>query len=139
MPGLMSIVGIDFGARRVGVAVSDSGIVATPHSVIRNEGDVVEKLARLGGELDAELYVVGIARRAKSGAGEERFRNFADALRQRTCKMVVLWDEALTTVEASEKLRAAGRSRRDAEREIDMHAAAVILQSYLDAQARRTS
>jgi putative Holliday junction resolvase len=139
MPGLMSIVGIDFGARRVGVAVSDSGIVATPHSVIRNEGDVVEKIARVGGELDAEVYVVGIARRAKSGAGEERFRNFADALRQRTCKTVVLWDEALTTVEASEKLRAAGRSRRDAEREIDMHAAAVILQSYLDARERRTS
>lgn len=139
MPGLMSIVGIDFGARRVGVAVSDSGIVATPHSVLRNEGDVVEKVARLGGELDADTYVVGIARRAKSGAGEERFRNFADALRQRTCKVVVLWDEALTTVEASEKLRAAGRSRRDAEREIDMHAAAVILQSYLDARARRTS
>jgi len=139
MPGLMSIVGIDFGARRVGVAVSDSGIVATPHSVLRNEGDVVEKVARLGGELDADMYVVGIARRAKSGAGEERFRNFADALRQRTCKVVVLWDEALTTVEASETLRAAGRSRRDAEREIDMHAAAVILQSYLDARARRTS
>lgn len=139
MRGLMSIVGIDFGARRVGVAVSDSGIVATPHSVVRNEGDVVEKIARLGGELDAELYVVGIARRAKSGAGEERFHNFADSLRQRTCKVVVLWDEALTTVEASETLRAAGRSRRDAEREIDMHAAAVILQSYLDARARRTS
>jgi len=139
MPGLMSIVGIDFGARRVGVAVSDSGIVATPHSVLRNEGDVVEKVARLGGELDADMYVVGIARRAKSGAGEERFRNFADALRQRTCKVVVLWDEALTTVETSETLRAAGRSRRDAEREIDMHAAAVILQSYLDDRARRTS
>ena len=135
----MSIVGIDFGTRRIGVAVSDSGVVATPHSMIRNEGDAIEKIARAGAELDAELYVVGIARRAKSGAGEERFRNFAEALRQRTCKPVVLWDEALTTVEASEKLRAAGRSRRDAEREIDMHAAAVILQSYLDAQARRTS
>ena len=134
----MSIVGIDFGSRRIGVAVSDSGVVATPHSVVRNEGDVVEKIARVGGELDAELYVVGIARRAKTSAGEERFRNFADALRQKTCKVVVLWDEALTTVEASEQLRAAGRSRRDAEREIDMHAAAVILQSYLDARARRT-
>jgi RNase H-fold protein (predicted Holliday junction resolvase) len=52
----------------------------------------------------------------------------------------VLWDEALSTVEASERLRDAGRKRRDAEREIDMHAAAVILQSYLDAQsAGRTS
>jgi len=139
MRGLMAIIGIDFGARRIGMAVSDSGVVATPHSVIRNEGDAIEKIARAGAELEAELYVVGIARRAMSGSGEERFRNFAEALRQRTCKPVVLWDEAPTTVEASEKLRAAGRSRRDAEREIDMHAAAVILQSYLDAQARRTS
>jgi len=134
----VSIIGIDFGARRIGVAVSESGIVATPHSVIRNEGDAVEKVARVGGELEAELYVVGIARRAKTTGGEERFRDFADALRQKTCKAVVLWDETLTTVEASEQLRAAGRSRRDAEREIDMQAAAVILQSYLDAQSRRT-
>lgn len=135
----MSIVGIDYGSRRIGVAVSESGVLATPHSVIRNEGDAVEKIARVGGELGADLYVVGIARRAKSSAGEERFRTFAEALRQKTCKAVVLWDEALTTVEASEQLRAAGRSRRDAEREIDMQAAAVILQSYLDAEARRTS
>lgn len=135
----VSIVGIDFGARRIGVAVSDSGIVATPHSVVRNEGDPVEKVARLGSEVDAELYVVGIARRAVAGAGEARFRNFAEALRQRTCKPVVLWDEALSTVEASERLRDAGRSRREAEREIDMHAAAVILQSYLDARGGRPS
>jgi putative Holliday junction resolvase len=134
----VSIIGIDFGARRIGVAVSASGIVATPHSVIRNEGDAVEKVARVGSELEADLYVVGIARRAKTAAGEERFRDFADALRQKTCKAVVLWDETLTTVEASEQLRAAGRSRRNAEREIDMHAAAVILQSYLDTQSRRT-
>ena len=135
----MSIVGIDYGSRRIGVAVSESGVLATPHSVIRNEGDVIEKIARVGGELDADLYVVGIARRPQSSAGEERFRTFAEALRQKTCKAVVLWDEALTTVEASEQLRAAGRSRRDAEREIDMQAAAVILQSYLDAETRRTS
>ena len=44
----MSIVGIDFGARRIGVAVSESGVVATPHSVIRNEGDVIDKIARDG-------------------------------------------------------------------------------------------
>jgi putative Holliday junction resolvase len=136
----VAIVGIDFGARRIGVAVSESGIVATPHSVVRNEGDAVEKIARVGSEVGAEIYVVGIARRAHAGAGEARFRNFADELRQRTCKPVVLWDEALSTIEASERLRDAGRKRRDAEREIDMHAAAVILQSYLDAHAaRRTS
>ena len=117
---------IDYGARRVGIAVSDSGTIATPHSVLRNEGDLVETLAALAGELGAETIVVGIAR------NEQKFHRLAERLRQKTCKPVVLWDEALTTVEAAEQLRAGGRRRRDAQREIDMHAAAVILQSYLD-------
>jgi putative pre-16S rRNA nuclease len=130
---LLMLLGIDFGARRIGIAVSDSGEIATPHSVVRNEGDIIAKLTALGEQLGAELYVVGIAR------GEQRFRDFADRLRQRTGKEVVLWDEELTTVEAAEGLRAAGRKRRDAEREIDMHAAAIILQSYLDDRARRAS
>lgn len=128
----MSIVGIDYGARRIGIAVSDSGVLATPHSVVANVGDAVERIAAIGREVEADLFVVGIARRAHASEGERRFRDFAETLRQKTCKEVVLWDEALSTVEASEKLRASGRKRRDAERDIDMHAAAVILQSYLD-------
>jgi putative Holliday junction resolvase len=122
----MSIMAVDYGARRIGIAVSDSGTLATPHSVLRNEGDVIEKLAGLARELDAQTIVVGIAR------GGEKFRQLAEQLRQKTCKPVVLWDEALTTVEAAERLRQGGRRRRDAQRDIDMHAAAVILQSYLD-------
>jgi putative pre-16S rRNA nuclease len=128
----VSLIGIDLGARRIGIAVSDSGVVATPHSVMRNEGDVIAKLEHLARELDAETFVVGIPKRAHSAAGEEKFRDFAEQLRQRTCKQVVLWDESLSTVEAMERLRAAGRNRRDAQKDIDMHAAAVILQSYLD-------
>jgi putative Holliday junction resolvase len=134
-----SILGIDLGARRIGIAVSDSGVVATPHSVMRNEGDVVEKLSHLATELDAGLVVVGIPRRTHASANDRKYRDFADALRQKTCKPVVLWDESLSTVEAAERLRASGRSRREAQKDIDMHAAAVILQSYLDEQARGRS
>jgi putative Holliday junction resolvase len=130
---------IDYGGRRIGVAVSDSGVLATPHSVIRNEGDVVEKLAALAQELDANTIVIGIPRRQFPGRGEQTFHDLAERLRQKTCKEVVLWDEALTTADASERLRDAGRSRREAQREIDMHAAAVILQSYLDDRLRRLS
>ena len=129
---------IDLGSRRIGIAVSDSGVLASPHSVMRNEGDVVEKLARLAGELDAEELVVGIPRRTHASAGEQKFRDFAEALRQRTCKPVVLWNESLSTVEAMERLRAAGKTRRDAQKDIDMHAAAVILQCYLDDASRRS-
>ena len=134
-----TILGIDFGARRIGVAVSDSGVMATPHSVMRNEGDVVAKLANLAGELEAGMFVVGIPRRTHASANDQKYRDFADELRQRTCKPVVLWDESLSTVEAAERLRASGRSRREAQKDIDMHAAAVILQSYLDDQARGRS
>lgn len=133
---------IDLGAKRIGIAVSDSGVVASPHSVLRNDGDVVEKLARLAGELGAEQLVLGIPTRAHpSAAGEaaaRKFHELAEALRQRTCKPVVLWDESLSTVEAMERLRDAGRNRRQAQKDIDMHAAAVILQSYLDDDSRRT-
>ena len=133
------IIAIDLGARRIGIAVSDSGVVATPHSVMRNEGDVVEKLDRLGRELDAELYVVGIPRRTHASANDAKYTEFAEALRQRTCKPVELWNESLSTVEAMERLRDSGKSRREAQKDIDMHAAAVILQSYLDDRQRRSS
>jgi len=135
----MSIIAIDWGGRRIGVAVSDSGTIATPHSVVKNEGEIIDKLARIASELDAETIVVGIARRATSDSGEQKFRDFAERLRQKTCRQVVLWDEALSTTEAARQLRESGTKRRDAQREIDMHAAAVILQSYLDDQVRRAS
>lgn len=126
------IVAIDLGARRIGIAVSDSGVLATPHSVMRNEGDVVAKLAHLASELGAESFVVGIPKRTHASASEKKYEEFAAALRQKTCKPVVLWDESLSTVEAMDRLRAGGRNRREAQKDIDMHAAAVILQSYLD-------
>jgi putative Holliday junction resolvase len=132
----VSILGIDLGSRRIGIAVSDSGIMATPHSVMRNEGDVIARLAHLADQIEAETFVVGIPRRTHASANDRKYRDFAEALRQRTCKTVVLWDESLSTVEASERLRASGRNRREAQKDIDMHAAAVILQSYLDERGR---
>jgi putative Holliday junction resolvase len=127
---------IDYGTRRIGVAVSDSGVLATPHSVVPNEGDVVETLARLARELQATTIVVGIPGRQFRDPREQTFRDFAERLRQKTCKEVVLWDEALTTADAAERLRESGRKRREVQRDIDMYAAAVILQSYLDDKAR---
>jgi putative Holliday junction resolvase len=134
-----TIVAIDLGSRRIGIAISDSGVMASPHSVMRNEGDVVEKLDRLGRELDAELFVVGIPRRTHASANDQKYVDFAEALRQRTCKPVELWNESLSTVEAMERLRESGKSRREAQKDIDMHAAAVILQSFLDDRQRRSS
>jgi putative Holliday junction resolvase len=136
---MMSIMAVDYGGRRIGVAVSDSGAIARPHSVVKNEGDIIEKLASLARELEAETIVLGVPRRPHSNDGEQKFRELAERLRQKSCKVVVLWNEALSTTEASRQLRDSGVKRRDAQREIDMHAAAVILQSYLDDLARRAS
>ncbi|HEX3577604.1 MAG TPA: RuvX/YqgF family protein, partial [Thermoanaerobaculia bacterium] len=93
----MSIIAIDYGGRRIGVAVSDSGTIATPHSVVKNEGEIIDKLARIATDLDAETIVVGLARRALSEKGAQKFRDFAERLRQNTCRDVVLWDETLST------------------------------------------
>lgn len=134
----MSLLGIDYGGKRIGLAVSESGVLATPHSVVPNEGErTLERIAAVVEELGAETIVLGIARRARSSAGEQKFHQFAAGLRQKTCKPVVLWDETLSTVEASERLRDAGGRRDRSRNDIDMYAAAVILQSYLDAQSRR--
>jgi putative Holliday junction resolvase len=135
----VATIGIDYGGKRIGVAVSDSGILASPHSVIANDGDVVAQLDRLGRELDVETWVVGIPRRARSHDGEAKFHRFAEELRQRTCKPVLLWDETLTTVEAEERLRASGRKGARRTEDIDMYAAAIILQSWLDEQLGRRS
>ena len=135
----VSFMGIDYGDRRIGVAVSDSGVLASPHSVVPNEGDVIGRLAALASELGAETIIVGIPKRQFQDAKQQVFREFAERLRQKTCKEVVLWNEELTTAEAAERLRASGRKRREAQRDIDMYAAAVILQSYLDDVHRRQS
>jgi putative Holliday junction resolvase len=138
----VSILGIDYGGRRIGIAVSDSGVLATPHSVIANDGDlesVVERLAGVASTLDAELLVVGVPRRTISRTGEDKFEHLAAALRQRTCKEVILWDETLSTVEAQALRHAAGKRGREIKADIDMHAAAVILQSWLDHRSGRTS
>jgi len=130
---------IDYGARRIGVAVSDSGVLASPHSVVPNEGDIIGRLADLAAELEATTIVVGIPRRQFRDPREKTFRDFAERLRQKSCKEVVLWDEELTTADAASRLQESGHKRRQAQRDIDMYAAAVILQSYLDEMQRRLS
>lgn len=137
------MIGVDYGSRRIGVAVSDSWELASPHSVLRSGSDeeVAEKLARLGAELEAELFVVGVPRGNRQDAAliTERFERLASLLRQKSCKEVVLWDESYSTAEAAAHRAATGKTWRRYKEEIDQEAAAVILQSYLDDRKRRGS
>ena len=136
----MSIIAIDYGGRRIGVAVSDPASIATPHSVVRNEGDIIGKLAGIARELDADTIVVGVPRRAHSSARRSRsFATSPSGCGRKPAKRSCSGTRRSRPIEAARQLRDSGTKRREAQREIDMHAAAVILQSYLDDVARRTS
>jgi putative Holliday junction resolvase len=135
----MAWIGIDFGSRRIGVALSHAGEIAEPHSVIARGDDlgaVIERIARLAEEHEAQTIVVGIPKggRVAPSANLRHYTAFAQLLRERLSADVVLWDESYSTTEAASRLRETGRRRRDAKERIDMLAAAVILQSYLDSR-----
>ena len=130
------ILALDFGERRIGVAAS-SGELASPLQVIHRKSRKkdVETIASLVERESAELVVVGLPldSRGEKGTQARKATSFARRLAASLKVPVVLWDERLTTVEAESLLRDAGKSsgrRRDI---IDAAAAAVILQSYLDA------
>lgn len=130
------ILALDFGERRIGVAVS-SGELASPLQVIHRKSRKkdVETIVSLVERERAELVVVGLPldSRGEKGSQARKAISFARRLAASLKVPVVLWDERLTTVEAESLLRDAGKSsgrRRDI---IDAAAAAVILQSYLNA------
>lgn len=131
----MATIGIDYGARRVGIAFSYSDELATPHSVIRNDGDLealADRIVALGEELRADRYVLGLPRQTYRGAAIDKLESFAETLRQKSCKEVHLWNEAYSTVVADERRRERGANLKKRKETIDMEAAAVILQSWLD-------
>lgn len=136
---IMAWIGVDFGAKRIGIAISHAGEIAEPHSVV-TRGEhleaVVEKIVRLAKELEAGTIVVGIPKGGRRAPSDNlrHYEEFAGLLRRHTAAAVVLWDESYSTTEAASLLRETGRRRRDAKQRIDMLAAAVILQSYLDSR-----
>lgn len=135
----MVILGIDWGERRIGVAVSWTGHIAAPHSVIANDGieTAIERLRVVSEETEAEHIVLGVPAGSRHDAQQirARFDSIAESLRQKTCRSVELWDESYTTAEALAQRNEAGGSRRRREKKpIDSLAAAVILQSWIDAR-----
>jgi putative Holliday junction resolvase len=132
-------VGLDLGTRRIGVALSDSaGTVATPHVVLTRSNDRIHdhgRIADLVDEAGAEVVVVGLPLSLDGSVGPaaRSILDEADELRARLPVGVVTWDERLSTVEAQQRLRAAGVKGRKGRQVVDQVAATVILQSWLDA------
>ena len=137
----MSLVALDFGERRIGVAASDPlGLTAQPLAVIER-GSLAEDIAKIGAIVQqrrAEKIVLGLPLNMNGTAGPQakRVRRFASRLARELGLQIVLWDERLTTVEAESALIETGASRERRRRRRDAVAAAVILQDYLETRRR---
>lgn len=136
----MRIMGLDLGSKTVGVAVSDPlGITAQGVEIIRRESEDklrrtlarIEKLAR---EYEVETFVLGYPKNMNNTIGEraQKSEAFKEKLERRTGLPVILWDERLTTVAADHAMTEAGLSREKRKDYVDMIAASLILQGYLD-------
>ncbi len=133
-------MGLDLGSKTVGVAVSDPLLnVAREVEIIRRkeENKLRQTLARIEElivEYDVKEIVLGLPLNLDGTEGEraELSREFKDKLERRTGLPVHMWDERLTTVEAIEIMDADGIKPKDREKYVDMIAARVILEGYME-------
>lgn len=141
----MRILGLDFGSKTVGVAVSDLlGITAQPVEIVRrkSENKLRQTLARieeLAREYQAERFVLGLPKNMNNTLGERALKSleFKEMLEKRTGLPVVMWDERLTTVAANRAMMEGGVRRENRGEHVDALAAALILQGYLDSLASK--
>lgn len=134
------IIGLDFGSKTTGVAVSDPfGWTAQGVEIIRRkeENKLRKTLARieeLVKEYEATRIVLGLPKNMNNTLGDraEKSMAFKEMLERRTGLPVVLWDERLTTVAADRTMMEAGIRREHRKEYVDEIAAVFILQNYLD-------
>ena len=137
--GTVRLLGLDVGDARVGVAVSDpSGRVATPVSVLdaRALQADLRPLARLVEDYEIAEFVVGLPMTMAGEEGPQAVlgRERAEGWAERLGVELRFWDERLTTSQARRSLSEAGLDERATRKAVDMVAAALILQAYLDSR-----
>ena len=140
----MRIMGLDYGSKTVGVAVSDAlGLTAQGIEIVRrkSENKLRQTLARIeeiAKEYGVEKIVLGFPKHMNNDIGEraEKSLEFKEMLERRTGLPVVMWDERLTTNAAEQILIESGVRRENRKSVIDKIAAVLILQGYLDLQAQ---
>ncbi len=131
------ILAVDLGEKRIGLAVSDpTGVLASALMVLNSQGRAKDVLAVLQAArsegVEAVLVGVPVSMSGEHGPMAEKSRRFGELLAERSGLPVLYWDERLTTVEANRYLRDAGMRAVKRRRTIDAHAAALLLQGYLD-------
>ena len=140
----MRIMGLDYGSKTIGVAVSDPmGLTAQGLEIIRREEEnklrkSLRRIEELVQEYQVEEIVLGFPKNMNNTIGEraEKSLQLKETLERRLGLPVVMWDERLTTVEADRTLIEAGVRRENRKKYVDMIAAVFILQGYLDAKAK---
>jgi putative Holliday junction resolvase len=136
----MRILALDLGRRRIGLALSDElGVTAQglPTLQRKNNRTDLAALARIAQEKAVDLILIGEPLHMSGDAGvqAQNAREFSELVARYTGKQIQLWDERLTTVEASRVLRDSGISIAKRARAIDQMSAVILLQSYLDFRA----
>ncbi|MBE5940474.1 MAG: Holliday junction resolvase RuvX [Lachnospiraceae bacterium] len=136
----MRLMGLDFGSKTVGVAVSD-GLMITAQGVeiIRRESEnklrrTLARIEELVKEYQVDTIVLGFPKNMDNSIGDraEKTLEFKEMLERRTGLQVVLWDERLTTVAAHRAMSEAGIKGTDRDKYVDSIAAVFILQGYMD-------
>ena len=136
----MRIMGLDYGSKTVGVAVSDPlGLTAQGVETIwrKDENKLRQTLARIEQlivEYQVERIVLGYPKNMNNTIGERALKSleFKEKLERRTGLPVVMWDERLTTMEAERALIETGVRREKRKQHLDEMAAVLILQGYMD-------
>ena len=139
----MRILGLDFGSKTVGVAVSDElMLTAQGLEIVRRQSpnklrQTLARIEQIVTEYQVERIVLGYPKNMNNTEGErcEKTKEFAQMLERRTGLSVVLWDERLTTVAADRHMMESGIRRENRKQYVDEIAAVFILQGYLDSLA----
>jgi len=140
-------LGIDYGERRIGLALSDpTGLLASPWKKMANDGNVGAAAQRLAAEVAAlaaepdglDAIVIGLPRRLNGDDNEQtpRVRKLAELLGGATAVRIALQDERLTSHEADARLAGRERDWRKRKQQVDAVAAAIMLQDFLDSRTR---
>ncbi|HCA21890.1 MAG TPA: Holliday junction resolvase RuvX [Lachnospiraceae bacterium] len=143
----MRCMGLDYGTKTVGVALSDELLLtAQPYeTIVREKANKLRKtLARIEeiiAEMDVKEIVLGYPKNMNNTVGERAAATdeFREMLERRTGLPVILVDERLTTVEADRILEETGVALSGRKEHIDKMAAAIILQTYLDGRSKEKS
>lgn len=136
----MRIMGLDYGAKTVGVAISDELLMtAQPLETIRRERETKlrQTLARIEAlmeEYEVGKVVIGLPKKLNNEEGDrcDKTREFAAMVERRSGLEVILWDERLTTVSADAVLAEGGVAKKNRKEYIDKVAASLILKGYLE-------